>query len=370
MKSSFTVLHIISSLKIGGAEILLVDLINQLKAQGIDNHVIYFHDGPVAQRLRALKIPLYNVKGIISLYDPYFFYSLARIIKKINPDCIHTSLWAANFAGRIVAKLFGYPILSAVHTDVRYEGAVRNGLDHFSFFLSNRIIAVSDLAADSLIKKKWVTAQKIMVIKNGVDSYSVQQKAKQASIIRSDLNLAASDFVIGSVGRFISNKNYSMLIEAFKNIKQKISSAKLVLVGMGPEEQTLRAIVQELALTESVRFVVGKLAYGYYPLFDCFVLSSHQEGLSIALLEALCFKLPVITSSANGQHDVIKHGFNGILINAADRLALENAILSLAVDKELCNTLGLAGYQTLVQNHDSYQMAQSYKRMYESIANK
>src|SRR5579859_5390998 len=98
------VVHLISSLKIGGAESLLYDLIVGLGNQDYEHHVIYFHHGPHVARLEQLGVSTYQVRGIITLYDPIFFWRLARLIKKLKPDVIHSALWAANFAGRIIAR--------------------------------------------------------------------------------------------------------------------------------------------------------------------------------------------------------------------------------------------------------------------------
>jgi len=113
MQKKIKLLHITSSLKMGGAESLLCDLIKNMDHEMFEHHVIYFHDGPHSVCLKELGIPIYQIKGLISLYDPLFCTRLYKLVKKIKPDCIHTLLWVANVSGRIIARLLKIPIASA-----------------------------------------------------------------------------------------------------------------------------------------------------------------------------------------------------------------------------------------------------------------
>ncbi|GAG40717.1 unnamed protein product, partial [marine sediment metagenome] len=84
-----TLVHLTSSLKIGGAESVLCSLLNHPDTQQFDHHVIYFHDGPYSERLRAKGITLHQVTGFVSLYDPIFCVRLYRLIQTIRPQGIH-----------------------------------------------------------------------------------------------------------------------------------------------------------------------------------------------------------------------------------------------------------------------------------------
>ncbi|MGE0206635.1 MAG: glycosyltransferase [Candidatus Babeliales bacterium] len=320
--------HIISSLKRGGAESLLVDLLADLGHY--EHHVIFFHDGPNRERLHELGIKTYQVKGLLFLYDPIFFIRLYQLVKLLKPDCMHTALWIANFAGRIIAKMLAIPLVSVIHLGIHQDGKIRNILDSFTFGLSQKIIAVSDEVAESLEEKNWVPASSITVIKNGISKERVLRQATKDPLTRQELGIADDAFVIGSVGRFIARKNFELLLDAFADVAPKIPHAVLVLVGFGPLEQILRKRAFDLGIDRKVHFVVGRSAYGCYPLFDCFVLPSLQEGLSIALLEALCFGLPVIVTGFNGLHEVITTGKEGYVINAGNKEQLSEKILALA----------------------------------------
>jgi glycosyltransferase involved in cell wall biosynthesis len=362
------IVHVISSLKIGGAESLLYDLIVGLGSEQYEHHVIFFHDGPNAKRLQELGIPVYHIKGLICMYDPLFFWRLHRTIKKLKPDVIHSALWAANLAARIIVFRQGIPLVSAVHLGVDLDGRIRNLLDQPTFGLARHIIAVSEGVKKSLQDKGWVDDSSITVIPNGIDPQAIVERSKRVQVTRADLGLTDEHIVIGSVGRFIPRKNYSLLLESFASVYARCNQARLMLVGLGPQEQQLRAQAKNLGIDAAVIFVVGKSAYSYFPLFDCFVLSSHQEGLSIALLEALCFKLPCIVTSSNENHEVIQHNQTG-LIALPTVASLAEQLMTYCANKNVRLHIGNEGHKMLKDKFNLLKMIDAYRNVFEHAEN-
>lgn len=355
-------LHIISSLKIGGAESLLVDMIRELDDE-FEQHVIYFHPGPNVTRIEHQGIPVYRIRGLVSLYDPLFLKRLYGLVKSIAPNCIHTSLWAANFFGRIIAKFLKIPTLSVVHLGVNQDGFFRNILDRYTFFLATRTVAVSDDVAQTVEKKGFLKRGHIQVIRNGIDVEYLVQHGRRLCYTLAKLGLDKEHVVFGSVGRFIPRKNYTLLLSSFSQVHGLYPEARLVLIGTGPEEGRLRKTADELGIHDLVRFVVGELAYGYFPLFDCFVLSSLQEGLSIALLEAMSFGLAPIVTVAHEKHEVIKSGENGICVPLNDAKSLSLSMGMLVGDGKLRESLGRKAYESVAKDYSMGRMINSYRRV-------
>jgi glycosyltransferase involved in cell wall biosynthesis len=355
--------HLISSLKQGGAESLLVDLLAELK--NYEHAVIYFHDGPNRERLKQLGITTYQVKGLFCLYDPLFLVRLGYMLWTLKPDCVHTSLWAANFVGRLLTTLLRIPIISVIHLGVNQDGKVRNLLDATTFWLSGDVVAVSKEIASGLEKKGLLPAQRISLITNGISYKRIQSYAQKKIITRSDLEFDERTFIIGSVGRFIPRKNFSLLIAAFAQcVRQKVE-ARLVLVGFGPLEKALRKQVEDLNITDKVRFIVGESAYSYYPLFDCFVLPSLQEGMSIALLEALCFSVPCIVAHANKMHEVITSGMNGFVMPINNQEELVKKMTFLIDHKETAHKMGKNAFELVKTRYTMESMARDYAHLFD-----
>ncbi len=360
--------HIISSLKIGGAESVLIDLLNALSHDHYEHHVIYFHDGPNRLHIQTLGIPTYHVSGFVYSYDALFWWRLYRLMQQIRPDLIHSSLWAASFAARVVSVCTSIPVICVVHAELGHHGGLRTLLDYYTFSYAHAIVAVSEGVAASLVAQLGARhAQKIVLIKNGIDVVALQKKQEQQRKEWSAIGLSSDHFVIGAVGRFVPVKLFDQLIAAYAELAKKYETVRLVLVGMGPLEDTLRAQVRQLGLEEYVVFVVGESAYGYYPLMDCFVLPSLQEGLSIALLEAMASERACIVTSADGKHPVVENQINGMVITPANIPQLVDALTVLIENRELKVQLGNNAQATIAKNFTLARVANSYSNLISSV---
>ncbi|MCX5922363.1 MAG: glycosyltransferase [Candidatus Dependentiae bacterium] len=359
-------LHVTSSLKVGGAETLLCDLINTMDGQKFEHHVIYFHDGPHSDCLKKAGVPTYHIKGAIALYDPIFFKRLYTTIKKINPDCMHTQLWAANNTGRVIARMLNIPIVCALHNKVSQDGFLRNSIDRCTTRFADAFIAISPNVATSLTTRStWISPARITIIPNGVDGALLHTKAAHENVERASLGLTPEHFVIGSVGRFVPIKQYDIMLKAFALVHQQAPHARLMLVGLGPLEQQLRQQAQELGISAQVIFIIDQPAYRYYPLFDCFSLAYNQEGISVALLEAMSFNLPCVIADVDPTHMVLKHEFNGLLIPTATPQALAQNYLRLIQDPGLSQQLGIHARDTVENNFSFKKMLHAYEALFQ-----
>jgi glycosyltransferase involved in cell wall biosynthesis len=356
-----------SSLKRGGAEAVLFNIITQ-SSQQFEHQVIYVHGGPYVEQLREQGVQLYQAKGLVFRYDPFFIFRLFMLIKKLKPDCIHSLLWVANVSTRLVARLLGIPHVSAVHNNVDQDGYVRNALDRYTLPIAGAVVAVS-LEVASGVKKLCSTAA-VQVIPNGIDSSMVQKKAEMAQIQREDFGLRPEHFVIGSVGRYEAVKNYSLLLDSFALVYKAAPQARLMLVGHGSQESFLKKKAGNLGISHLVTFIVGQQSYGYYPLFDCFVLASPKEGVSIALLEALSCKLPCAVTALTRMHPVLVHGKTGLLVRAESVTDLQRAILDLMHDPERAKRLGVAGNQAVSDRFALANMVNAYERTFLKLLNR
>ncbi len=366
--SKLRILHITSSLKIGGAESLLFDIVRSLDKNEFENFVIYFHNGPNVKKIEDLGVPIFQVKGLICKYDPIFFWKLFCLIKKIKPNCIHSLLWSANFFSSIIAKLLNIPIFCVLHSGYNLgsnrDNKLRSFLDKITFFCVNKIICVSQNVYDITVTKYPMISGKTIIIKNGIDSNYIVNKGLELCKKRHEFGIKDSDFVIGTVGRLVPVKNHEFLIEITVLLDKKHDNIKLIIVGEGPLENLLYKKVKDLGIVERVFFIKSWQAYGFYPLFDCFVQCSQQEGLSIALLEAMSFGVPCIVTSV--KHEVIVSGSNGYLSNM-NLFDLVRAIEFIYNNHNLSRKIGLAGQRTIIDLFNLQRMIDSYQKLCKSL---
>ncbi len=358
-------LHIITGLNRGGAEAVLYQLLKHLDSNYFEHTVIYFNSGPYVEKIQKLPVKTYHITGLIAHYDPFFIYKLFKITQEIKPDYIHTLLWSANFLGRILASWYKITHVEVFHNNIDQNGFIRNFLDRITAKYHGHIVAVSDGVAQSLtLYAPWFTKPTVKIIKNGIP---IHEQQDTFAISRKELNLLPSHFLIGSVGRFELIKNHSLLLTAFALLYDKSAEARLVLIGSGSQEYALKKRAYDLGIDDRVIFIVGQDAQCYYNIFDCFVMPSYKEGLSIALLEAMNNKIAPIVFSSQEYHDVIIDQQNGLLIHHPDAQELADTIELLMNNETLRKKIGQQAKITVQKNFTIDTMINEYNLLYKSI---
>jgi len=379
------ILHVITSLKIGGAESALYNFLEKTINDGNTHSVAFFYDGPNVSRIKKLGIPVFKVKGLFFKYDLVAYVRLKNLIKKIKPDIIHSALWSANFLSRLIANKLKIPVICGLHSNFTFDGKLRGWLEKFIVNKADKYVAVSSTAKDGFvktvlnnIKDKNVQKElnsKIVLIQNGIDVDAIQKKASGKNISKQDLGFKQNDFIVGAVGRLDPIKSYDLLIRSFALFFKKITNSnkavKLCIVGDGSERLKLEELANNLGITSCVKFVGQRTdTHNFYPLFDCFVLSSVSEGLSIALLEALSFGLPIITTHRGLKHDVIVDAQNGFLVPVEDEIALARRLEELYLNSEISKKMRAANLELVKTKFDISRTVDDYKEIYFELTSR
>ena len=229
-----------------------------------------------------------------------------------------------------------------------------------------RFVSVSPAVKEYLQELDCGFADKTTAITNAIDTVKADTVILDKQVARAELGLDASVTVIGAIGRLVKLKGHANLINAFAAISQTYPNAQLVILGDGPEKNNLQELVASLGLQERVHlpgFVSD--AIRLIKAFDIFVMPSFREGLGLALLEAMCGKLPVIASNVPAMLPLIE-GAGGIAIEPE---SIENISAALAQYLELTEAgraeLGAKAYQYLLENHSIEDFRVSYLQLIE-----
>ncbi len=371
MGKKVRVVHLISGLQVGGAETVLYELANALDRRSFEQIVVYFNDGPFVQKIEELGISTYQVTGLFLKYDFIFVYRLFKLIKYLRPTCLHTVLWSAGFWGKLLGHFYKIPTVHANHNTVKYDGLVRNSFDRLLSRWVDQTVAVSDgIAASLKIDAPWMKGHAVTVIKNGIDVDQIMTWSKKEKKSRAALGYKKEHFIIGAVGRFERSKNFSLLLTSFALLYDNYRHARLVLIGSGPQEDFLKDRASLLGISDRVQFISGERAYGYYPLFDCFVSSSLTEGLSVALLEAISCGVAPIVSGANREHEVIKNKKTGLVCEVGNAYQLADSMALYMDDKQLRAQLGKAAQRDAELYFNAEVMVQKYANLYQTLSDK
>jgi phosphatidyl-myo-inositol dimannoside synthase len=203
---------------------------------------------------------------------------------------------------------------------------------------------------------------KIPIIYNGVDS---------TLFCPSDSRSEVDPVNILCVGRLIERKGQDHLLRAFARLRSKLTSpVKLTLVGTGDTEMSLKNLAKDLLIANSVDFagvVPGEKMPDIFKRGDIFVLPSQNEGMSIALLEAMACGLPVVVTNTGGTVELVQENVNGFVVPWADVQALTEQLDLLIKDQQLRSRLGQASRQTAIKfSWDA--MSQRYLELCVQIA--
>ena len=219
---------------------------------------------------------------------------------------------------------------------------------------SERVVAVSHSIGQSLVDDYHYRRARVTVIQNGVDSSRFVADPAAGARARARWNIPAGAFVVGTVARLAPQKRLDRLLEAFKLLVADAPNVYLVLVGVGPEEQALRALADRLGLSDRCRWAgVSSVPSQEYSGFDCFAMTSEVEGLPYALLEAMACERMVVAMAAPGVSEVLTDPGTGRLV-AADVGAFATALAEvMAAAPEFLAGVGARARRHVQEHHEA-----------------
>ena len=186
--------------------------------------------------------------------------------------------------------------------------------------------------------------------------------------MRERLGISRDQRVILNVGRLSKEKAHADLIAAFKTLCEMQSNlnCKLVIVGDGPERQSLTTAARESGLDARIIFTgqLGEVG-PYYAMADVFVLSSHSEGSPNVLLEAMAANLPVVATCVGGVPEIVENEKSALLVPAKDPTALATAIARILSDSSLGLRLAEDAAAVIAKNHTPEQYVHALIKIYD-----
>ena len=372
------IVHVISGLELGGAEIFLDQLIAAWPRPDDEHVVIAFHGGEIAARLRSRNILVYEMMSqkswdIISVERT--MWGLWKKLGELKPDVVISALWSANIIARMLCFAKRLSLISILHNNAYFLSPVKRFLDLLTGCLfSGKRVAVAHLVADSYkafpILGSYFSGQ-LAVIENGVDV--------DAIVAQKNIHLFpwSGRFVFGAVGRFIPSKGFQQLIEGFKeyiekrkaqNVQQK-NLPVLCIVGDGPEFAKLTCLVEVLDLQDFV-FLCGKQAAmaQIYHSFSVYVSVSQSEGLSLSLLEAMAAGLPVVVTKQSGAAQFLATPQDGIVLEAVEPYVVAQGLQEMQNNYAFYAQRSAERTAFIRKNYSIHRTVREYAELCERIA--
>jgi len=289
-------------------------------------------------------------------------------IKCLNIDLVHTHGYKADIYGFLATRGLGLPLLSTCHPWTHDTDAIcfYEYLDALFLRRFDAVVGVSDAIANSL-RRSGIRDSKIHVIDNGIDL----PLFSQARATLAHKNRKGPNLVVGTVGRLVPQKGMEYFLRAARDVLLDCADVFFVVIGSGPDREKLEKMARELAIEQNVAFTGHCTDMpSAYAFMDIFVLASIDEGMPMAILEALASRKPVVATSVGAVPRLIVPEKTGLLVAPRDVQALKLAILRLLNDSSLRSQLGSAGKALVRRAHSSNIMAKNYLQLYEQVAHR
>jgi len=358
--------HIVENLNTGGLETVVIGLIlEQIK----NNHecivICLFEEGELAYKLSGSDVNIVAC-GKTPGFHPHSVIKMRKTLNSFSPDVIHTHNNVAHIYCCLSTLLMACPIINTKHGLGAESTSKQARLFRLTRWKTSQYTFVSRDAMLSYIKRNLVPENKSMVLHNGIDISVIPQRNTEAKKnYLHDVGIEDSPVLIVMISRLNRLKDHQTLLLAFSRLlQQEKIQCKLVIIGDGETRDQIAAEVNKLDLQGNVILSGNKPdAYQLLQCFDIFVLSSHSEGHSIALLEAAAAGLPLIATDVGGNREIVNEDM-GILVKHEDVDELKNALVCLVKDR---SDREMKGSRASVWAHDNASvaaMALSYSNLY------
>ncbi len=359
-------LHIIPTLDSHGAEKQLTLLATGLPRDRFDVHVCALtRGGPYEKTLSDQGIPV-TVIGKRWKVDPAAYRRLKKNVAKLQPDIVHTWLFAANAYGRSAALAAGVKRLVAAERCVdRWKSWHELAIDRYLARRTNRM-AVNSTAVRDFYIAHGLSPAKFVVIPNAAPP-AAPTTITRAELL-AELGLPPGAKLIGAVNRLWPQKRVKELIWAADQLKCVRDDVHLLIIGDGPLRSALERYRRLTEIEDRVHFLGARSDVPrWLPHFDVLWLASGYEGQSNAIMEAMAAGVPVVATDIPGNRDLVVPGETGFLTRLNNRSDFARLTLPILEDRQLAERLGAAGRARMLREFSVAAMVERYAALYGEL---
>jgi glycosyltransferase involved in cell wall biosynthesis len=369
--------HIITDLQQGGAETMLLRLLERMDRSQFEAEVISLRQiHPVGDRIEAIDIPVRALQAN-RFPTPAGMVKLISWLRQGRFDVVQTWMTHADLLGGIAARIAGIPVawgIHAGHLDARTHGRAALVTAQVNARLSrtipSMIICCSETSRREHIKLGYA-GDKMAVIPNGFDVSSFHPNPAARLSVREELSLPPETILVGHVGRFHPQKDHSTLVEAARHLVARDLDIQFVLVGQGlsPDNATLAGCVGKAGVTRRFHLLgprrdVSRLTAS----FDVACLSScYGEAFPLVIGEAMACGVPCAATDCGDSAALI--GDTGVVVPIRNPVALAQAIERLAtLTPTARRELGTAARARIVEKFELSTITSRYEQLYRKLA--
>ncbi|MFA6184001.1 MAG: glycosyltransferase [Parcubacteria group bacterium] len=360
------ILHLITGLEIGGAEMMLLKTLPKMQ-DDFDNRVccIMGH-GPMGKKLEEAGIPVYylNLKNIFELG---LILRFRKVTKELKPNILVTYLIHADLFGRVFGRLFGIKKIICNQRGSLLQWEFLRVIDRLTKCLVTHYIVQTKVTKRELAQKLHLPLEKFTVIPNSIDvseyKFELDKDAK-----KKELGINPTNQNIVCVSNLRRSKGHEYLLEAFEEIYAKNNNINLLIVGDGEREVELREKTENYSSKNNIYFL-GKRSdvKEILRISDVFILPTLAEGMSNAIMEAMATGLAIITTAIEVNKELIQDNYSGLLVPTQNSIAISQSIDKITYNLKLKNQLRFNAKEKIINNFSVKACVEKTKNLYNTI---
>ncbi|MEX2142275.1 MAG: glycosyltransferase [Pirellulales bacterium] len=356
------VMFLINDMSIGGAEMLLDQLIRRLDRTRFAPEACCMRGlGELGQKLRDVAPVFSHV--LKHKFDIPVLSRLVRLFRRRQIDAVVTvGAGDRMFWGRLAAWRAGVPIvISALHSTGWPDRVGR--LNRMLAPLTDAYVGVATSHGKYLIENERFPAKRVFVIPNGVDTDRFIPRSRDPARLE-QLGIPREAKIVGLVAVLRPEKNHELFLRAAALVRKQVPETHFVLVGDGPQRAAIERLTAELGLGRAVHFLgprgdVPELL----PLFDVFALTSKIEASPVSILEAQACGVPVVATRVGSIPESVIDGETGLLVSSEDVDGVAAAITRILGSSSLARSLGAAAREFVVEHRSLDAMVNGYEEL-------
>jgi glycosyltransferase involved in cell wall biosynthesis len=369
------IVHVIVGLEVGGAELMLQRLLRAQLHTSANRHVVLSLTsvGPVGAQLREQGITVIPLGMRSAVHAPAALFRLVRRLRQLRPDIVQTWMYHADLLGGLAARLAKVPavIWGVRTTDVAKGGSrvtpmIRWLCARLSAVIPDKIVCAAD-AARRLHVAVGYRADRMLVIPNGVDLGKWNPASEDGARLRRQFGIDASDFIVGTLGRFSLVKDQHNFVRAAGIVGARDPRARFLIVGRDCdwENRHLAAWIGETGLGPDRFILLGQRSdpAACLGMMDMFVLPSRTEGFPNVLAEAMAMEKACVATDVGDAAFVL--GTCGLIAPPEDSSALAERILRvLGLSSAERTTFGRSARARIVREYSMERSNQRFEELY------
>lgn len=374
------ILHIIDSGGLYGAEIMLLNLVQEQIKIGLEPTICSIGGKGIVEKpleseatKRGVRVEKFRMSPGPNLIG---VFKILKYAKKEQFDILHSHGYKGNILFGFIPKSYRrIPLITTLHgwtsTKALTKMKLYEWLDAKSLKHIDAVVAVNRVMfMHHMFKNNGHT--NLFVVNNGIPALNFttgkMEHQKNCDLNREIIEFCQDSFIIGSIGRLSKEKGFNNLVESVYELNKIGLKAKLIIIGEGYERDNLEKLIMKLGMKDNVLMPgYENEAWQYLPLFDVFALPSLTEGFPITILEAMQSGVPIVATRVGGVPEILDEGAAGVLVKPGDVKVLTQEILSLLKNPTCRTNIAKKAKEIAFTRYSDKNMALEYQKIYMSL---